>query len=146
MVGPQGMDLILFVAGEPGVPDDSMRDVNTSLVGRLGGSVISGWLSRATRPAPPPAEGAPLPSEESQPWHLPSDQIQCANLVFDIAKDAGRNVLLVDVNRPLGRQDLVNRWVGSDGVVPMLVRPGGGRLQGFNQFVPGTVRRFIRGR
>jgi hypothetical protein len=133
----------MFVAGEPGPPADPMRDVEGSMALRLTGSVIGGWISGVRRQGSPPSGASALPSSDDSPWHLPPQQIQCVNLVLDLAKRAGRRVTLIDVNRPAGNQNLVDRWVGSNGLVPMLVRSDGARLQGLDDFVPATVRRFI---
>ena len=146
MTAGGGTDLLLFVAGEPGPGADPMRDVETSMVRRMAGSVVGGWWSGAKRGASRSTDSSPLVSSDDQAWHLPPEQIQCVNLVSGIAQRVGKTVALVDVNRPAGRQDLVERWVGSDGVLPLLVRRDGARLQGIDEFIPRTVRRFIGGR
>ncbi len=145
MKATPGAELLMFVAGEPGQAFDPMQDVMSSMIERITGSAIIGWLKRAGAGESQSSEvtGAGLPQE--QPWHLPMQQIQCVNLVFDIARDLGRTMALIDVNRPTGYEDFVRRWVGADPVLPVLVRPDGSRLQGLEEFIPGKVRRFIRG-
>jgi len=101
--------------------------------------------------------GPPIPAtrigegERSDPsagrsWHLPPEQVDCINLVLQLARREGRDVTIVDVDRAEGRQDLIDRWVGADDSLPILVRPDGARLKGIEQFVPRKVRQFIRAR
>ncbi|MFZ0829757.1 MAG: hypothetical protein WCB18_09785 [Thermoplasmata archaeon] len=135
-------DLLLFVAGEPDPGGGSGLNVETSVVRRLAGAIIGvRWLgprvdSQSTGDAQPP----PL---DDRPWHLPSQQIQCVNLVSEIAHSLAKRVALVDVNRPAGRAPLIDYWVGSDSVLPLLVRLDGTRLEGIEQFTPKALRRFI---
>lgn len=144
MAGASSADFLLFVAGEPGPAVDRMQDVESSVARRMVGSALGAWWSRSVKGSGPSDTVSP-PSGNEAAWHLPPQQIQCANLVLDIAERLGKTVVLVDVNRPSGLEDLVHRWVGVNGVVPLLVRRDGARLQGFDEFVPGTVRRFIVG-
>ncbi|MGA7860848.1 MAG: hypothetical protein WCB19_03205 [Thermoplasmata archaeon] len=146
MAAAGGTDLLLFVAGEPGPGADSMRDVETSMVRRMAGSIVGGWWFGAKRGGSRSAGSSPPAHPDDQLWHLPPEQIGCANMVFDIAQRMGRTVALVDANRPAGHQDLVERWVGSDSLLPLLVRRDGARLEGVDEFIPRTVRRFIGGR
>jgi hypothetical protein len=145
MAAPGRTDLLLFVAGEPGPPADPMRDVTSSLM-RVTGSIVGDWWrgrkgNQSSPTASPQSEGV-----DSATWHLPPQQIQAVNLVFDIAHRMKRSVGLIDVNRPGIHQELVAWWVGPEGVLPLLVRPNGARLQGLEGFTPGKVRRFIQGR
>ena len=94
----------------------------------------------------PRAETAAPPSPtEGPPWHLPRPVIRYVNLVLESADRQGRTVTVVDVDRPEGRQDLVERWVGPADVMPILVRPDGARLSGIEQFTAPKVRKFLRG-
>jgi hypothetical protein len=141
--GTGGEPFLLFVGGEPGPGPESMRDVETSMGRRMLGSVVGNWW---TPRVPGPSQSgvaaqAPLPDD--LPWHLPPPQIQAANMVFEIADRFGRKVAVVDVNRPGQNQGLVDRWVGTSGILPLLVRSDGGRLEGIEEFVPKKVRRFI---
>lgn len=112
---------------------------------RMAGSALGGRWYRSVGKSSGTSETVSPPSGNEPVWHLPPQQIQCANLVLDIAEPLGKTVALVDVNRPSGLDNLVRRWVGANGVVPLLVRRDGARLQGLDEFVPGTVRRFIVG-
>lgn len=145
MAGASSADFLLFVAGEPGPAVDRMQDVESSMARRMVGSALGGWWSRTGGKGSGTSDTVSPPSGNEPAWHLPPQQIQCANLVLDIAERLGKTVALVDVNRPSGLEDLVHRWVGANGVVPLLVRRDGARLQGLDEFVPGTIRRFIVG-
>ncbi|MGC2289654.1 MAG: hypothetical protein WA688_07350 [Thermoplasmata archaeon] len=138
-------DFLLFVAGEPDSGIGSTRDTETSIVRRMAGTVVGGWWLGPDGGSSRPAADTQVPPNDGRPWHLPPQQIQCVNLVYEIADDLGRSVAVVDANRTAGRQDLVDRWVGADGLLPLLVRRDGARLQGIEEFVPARVRRFIRG-
>jgi hypothetical protein len=131
----------MFVAGEPGPGADPLQDVETSMARRMTGSVVGGWLSSRLGGN----SSGPAPAHEP-PWHLPMQQAQCVKLVLDISQSERRGVQIIDVNRPEGQERLVRQWVRPDRTLPMLVRPDGTVLQGLGEFVPGTVRRFIRGR
>jgi hypothetical protein len=137
-------DLLLFVAGAPGPGPETMKDV-TSRWKLLAGTVVVGWWSRARAGAPSGSDGTDADSSEALSWHLPAEQIHCVNLVAEIARDLGRSVTLVDVNRPMGAEDLIRRWAAADPVFPLLVRPDGRRLEGLDHFVPRELRRFVRG-
>jgi hypothetical protein len=67
-------------------------------------------------------------------------------MVLNFVERQHRSLLVVDVNAPGDHRDLVERWVGAEDVLPLLVRPDGRRLGGEENFVPGRVRRFIAGR
>jgi hypothetical protein len=70
----------------------------------------------------------------------------CLQIVLDAAKRQQREVLVVDVDRPGGQHDLVERCVGPEDVLPLLLRSDGARLEGQENFAPAKVRRFIAGR
>jgi len=137
-------DLLLFVAGEPGRGPEAMKDV-TSRWKLLAGTVVVGWWNRTRAGASSASDETGADSPEGLAWHLPVEQIHCVNLVAEIARDLGRSVTLVDVNRPMGAEELLRRWVAADAVFPLLVRPDGRRLEGLDHFVPGELRRFVRG-
>lgn len=50
---------------------------------------------------------------------------------------------VVDVHRPAGDHDLVERWVTRETPLPLLVSPNGGRLQGIESFVPSRLKHFL---
>ena len=139
-------DLLLFVAGEPdsGVP--SVRNASGSFAMRVGGALMPPGLFMKPAPGPSPApDHAKLAPTQERSLHLPPQQIYCVNTVLEAARREGRKVTVVDVDQPAGRQDLVDRWVGPDDVLPLLVRPDGARLEGDENFSPRKVRRFIDG-
>jgi hypothetical protein len=86
------------------------------------------------------------PSRAEHPWHLPREVIGCVNLVFEVARREGRTVAVVDVSHPGEHQELVDRWVGPDDPLPMLVRSDGAKLGGTDKFAPPILRQFVRRR
>ena len=146
MAAVGGPDFLLFVASEPGTGVDPFQDVETSMVRRMTGTVAGGWLTRiGGTGSASPGSGASRP-EEARPWTLPAPQAQCVRLVMDIAESVQRRVALIDVNNSAGHDDIVRKWVGTDGLLPLLVRPDGARIQGLGEFVPRAVRRFMLGK
>jgi hypothetical protein len=136
-------DLILFVAGEPFSGQDPMRDVQISIVRRTVNVMTGGsWLDNADH-RPRSRDDPPTRLGDERPWHLPPQQILCANLVLKTAQLRRRSVAVVDANRPAGFEDLVQRWVGPNDVLPLLVRPDGARLEGVEDFTSRKVRQFI---
>jgi hypothetical protein len=88
-------------------------------------------------------ESALPPSPKDRPAVLPRHQLHCMNTVLRIARSTGRSVTVVDVGRAAGRQHLVDRWVGTRDVLPLLVRPDGRRLEGAERFGAETIREFL---
>jgi hypothetical protein len=84
----------------------------------------------------------PLPE---RPALLPRHQRTCMNAVLRIARSAGRDVTVVDVDRAGGRQHLVDRWLHGPVRLPLLVRSDGQRLVGSEELVPDRLRPFISG-
>jgi hypothetical protein len=123
-----------------------MRDVETSILGRMTGSIVGNWWRGRSGSQSAPTGSSQAQGADSTPWHLPPQQIQVVNLVFDIARRLKKSVGLIDVNRPANHQELVDWWVGPEGILPLLVRSDGARLQGMEGFSPGRVRQFIEGR
>jgi hypothetical protein len=137
-------DLILFVAGEPDSGVGSLQDSGASFFGRLGGGFAPATMYLGMHEKAAPVGETPPPSTAQQrAWHLPPGQVDCVNMVLDLAERAGRKVTVIDVNRPLEHEELVHRWVRSDDLLPMLVRSDGPRLMGLEKFVPRKVRQFI---
>ena len=66
-------------------------------------------------------------------------------MVLDIAKKHNLSVKVIDVNNPGADDGLVRRHVGSDGVLPLLVRPDGARLERGASFVPEIIDKFLVG-
>lgn len=144
MVAAAGVDLVLFVAGEPDSGAPSPRDTTISMGSRVFGTIVplSLVMKSGQRPSYSPDSAEP-PSPRA--WRLPPQQIHCVNRVLHIARREGRTVTVVDVDRAAARQDLVDRWVGADDVLPLLVRPDGARLEGLENFGARSLRRFIHG-
>lgn len=147
-----GVDLVLFVTGEPDPGLPSTRDVTLSVGDRIWGSFVplGLMLKSPTGPLIKPGQGPPYSAESALPpepkgdsWRLPPQQIQCVNAVVDLARRERRTLTIVDVDRAGARQPLVDRWVGSDDILPILVRPDGARLEGLENFGPRQLRRFI---
>jgi hypothetical protein len=136
-------DLILFVAGEPDSGVNDLHGGKTSSSGRLLGSVFPvGLLPKDSKSAPMAAGSGPTPTATAE-RSFPPAQVYCANVVLEVAERLARQVTVVDVNRVVGNQALVDRWVGPDDLLPILVRPDGSRLVGVDMFSPRTVRRFL---
>lgn len=144
MVREPPLDLLLFIAGEPGSEVGSMQNVQSSLGLRLlsVAAPIGRWTGRGDY-GPKESEYQHPPLTEIRPWHIPAPQIQCADLVFARADKLRKVVGVVDVNRPQGHDALVARWVGPDDVLPVLVRPDGQSLRGVESFTPARLRSFI---
>jgi hypothetical protein len=137
MSTPPPPGLLLFVSGEPGPPEDLSEGVVTSFWARLVGTVIpANWRTHGTQAPPRPPPGPD--------WHVPRAEIMSVNLVFEVVREAGRTVTLVNVNQPSDHQPLVARWIGPDDILPVLVRPDGARLAGIEEFEPGAVRKFLQ--
>ena len=83
------------------------------------------------------------PAPDERPWHFPVEQRTCIRLVDELAESLGRTVMVIDVNWPEFHTDLVERWVGPNTLLPLLVAPDGRRLEGLESFVPSIVRRFL---
>lgn len=144
MAGDLPSDAVLFVAGEPDVGLDDLSTGERSVFRRAAGFVAGGALVATSAEvrgwkAARQGEGSGPPE-----WHLPPVQNQCAELVRSIAEQLGRTLRVVDVNRPSGYRDLVERWVGPNDLLPLLVRSDGSRLEGEERFVPRQVRRFLQ--
>jgi len=133
-------DLLLFVSGEPGPEENLSRDVMSSIGARIAGTVISSAALRRGGGAAPPTRS---PADSADVWHVPRAEVSTVNLVIELARKAGREVTLVNVNGR-GDQSLSQRWVSVQDVLPVLVRPDGERLVGLEQFGPGSLQRFLQ--
>ncbi|MGA8710131.1 MAG: hypothetical protein WB786_02740 [Thermoplasmata archaeon] len=144
MASAVGDDLLLFVAGEPDSGANSIRLGGVGLLLRWTAMIVpgSGRLGPGGVPTPGSSFQQP-PLTDARPWHLPSQQLICVNMVLEAAEHAGRAVTIVDVDRSGDQQDLVQRWFGPQDVIPLLVRPDGTRIMGVENFSPGKVRRFV---
>jgi hypothetical protein len=139
-------DLILFVGGEPDPGIPSIRDSTVRFSTRVLAGIFPipvaklAFVGRSTK-----SPGSASPPSGELPWRLPSEQIHCVNTVVEVAYREGKTVTLVDTAHPAGRRALVDRWVGSDRVLPVLVRSDGALLEGIEKFGARRVRQFIRG-
>jgi len=141
--------LVLFVAGEPEMAP-SVNDSGAGLLPRLAGSFLVGpaILAKSLRPgadeeSPDRRAWEPPPPSDYRHWHLPPSQAACLDVVLEAARRARRPLLVVDVDRPGDQREMVERFVGSEDVLPLLVRPDGARLVGQEHFAPAVVRKFI---
>lgn len=88
----------------------------------------------AAGPGPPPQIG--LPPQESQ----------CLALVLDLARRMRTPVRVIDASRELVPRDILEDGRGEPRFFPVLVRSDGARLSGEEEFLPGRVKRFLKGR
>jgi hypothetical protein len=147
MAAAGGLDFLLFITGGGSADLDPLRDVETSIGPRLMGMVAPiQWVARPTGSGTKSTPTDGTPPAEGLPRHLPMPEGQCVEMVLEIARKEGRRVTVIDVDRAGERQPLVNRWVGENDVLPLLIRPDGARLEGLEEFLPARVRRFILGR
>jgi hypothetical protein len=141
--------LVLFVAGEPQTSPD-IRQTTAGMGERIAGLMIpgAGAAFKDLRFGHP--ENRPRTNDLEQPpssgqphWHLPPSQVACLDMVMDAAERKRIGVLVVDVDRPGMFQDLVERYVRPNDVLPLLVRSDGARLGGEESFTAARVRKFI---
>ncbi len=128
---------LLFVAGEPDRGDEAPRSPPSRSI--LAGLVVPPILIAREDDARRAARAS-----KGASWRLPGEQSRCVRLALELARDLGRSVRIVDVNTPEAPRELVERFVGSQAILPILVAPDGRRLEGTESFVPGTLRRFLR--
>jgi len=126
-VGAAPKVFLLFAGGEPNRGDD--------------GRAIASGLKRQTLIFPTVTPNPP--SQATPPWEFPVEQRSCIKLVTEMAEPTGDRVRVIDVNSPGTDRRLVDRWAGSDSLLPVLVAPSGRRLEGLDAFVPGRLRRFL---
>jgi hypothetical protein len=138
---PAKPDLLLFVAGEPDMGRSHYVPLNVGM--RLIGSIFPVTLLLGSRQ---PSSAGSTPGDElaESPLYLPPDQVQCVNIVLEEAVLVHRYVTIVDVNLSSTPSDFVARYVGPDEIYPILVRPDGQRLEGFESFDVKRVRHFLR--
>jgi hypothetical protein len=125
MAAGRASDLLLFVTGASAAPS-------------LGPAVKAGQ-------GPSYSAESAMPTAVLAEGHLPRRQVRCVNTVLRVARREGCRVTVVDVAHAAGRQGLVDRWVGVNDELPILVRPDGRRLCGCARIDPRTVRELILG-
>jgi hypothetical protein len=146
MAGTRGNALILFVAGEPDTGLNPLKDVQSPYIRLFMGAGLPNWKKKREQSAEADSLVGLEPAEGGQPeLRIPADQVGCIRDVARIARAEGTTVRIVDVNRAELNQALVDRWVGPNDVLPVLVRADGAKLVGAEQFVPRKIQRFIRG-
>jgi len=134
--GPSPGTVVLFLGSDP------------ALAERLAARPATyAWMARFFVPPNLLLDRAARATSAStdEPGPFPSDQVMCAQTVVDCARKNGRSLQLVDVNRPGEARELVQRYVTSQDVLPILVRADGARLVGAESFDVRTVRTFLAG-
>jgi hypothetical protein len=134
-VGASGLGgFFLFAGGEPDRGDDGRR-------------ILKHFPRMRAFSILPPEQtekrfAAGLKSEP-EPWEFPLEIRGCVELVIEIARQLGKSVTVVDVNRPGAQEGNVARLVHEGDLMPMLVAPSGARLEGLAEFTPGVVKKFL---
>ena len=125
--------MLLFVAGAPDPGDERPRPM--PFWSRMMSGVAPGY----------PFAPSGLREGEVEPgaWHLPGDMQIAVDTVHEEATRRHLSVRVIDVNRPGPDRELVEKYVGSEDLLPLLVRSDNGRLDGLENFTPGAVRRFL---
>jgi hypothetical protein len=129
--------LLLFVGGDPRLAD-SLGAFPRSFPRILGFVVPPTLLMGSGRGAPPRAAEAP--------WLIPSDQLMASERLSEALRGSHRTVKVVDVNQPGEDRALVERYLTSSDVLPVLVRADGARLEGANAFTRSNLRAFLGAR
>jgi hypothetical protein len=147
MGGTETSGPVLFVAGEPDLGIRPLKDVQSPLTRMFIGSGLPGWRREQDQvDASNRLIALRAAADGSGDFIVPADQAECVREVGRIAEEERTTVTVVDVNRPGNGQALVDKWVDSNDVFPLLVRSDGAKLVGADQFVTGKIRRFLRGR
>ncbi len=141
MPGPEPGGLVLFVASVPRTGTDELDNPGLSATGRLVGFFGGGWYQAGVWQRAKVAKDAELQADESR--RLPADQIRIANEVTEVADAWGMAVTVIDVNHPIGWEDVIRSSVGSDETLPVLLAADGSRLVGTESFGPDSLRMFV---
>ena len=153
-------ELLLFVSGEPGPGED--LPLHFPLSTRVASFIVPPILYLGTTPLgalldnPRPSERRRTSESESatsrrsvadpeDAWHIPRGTIPSVVLVLDIAKSKGWDLTIVNANASGKAQELVDRWLAPEDLLPVLVRPDGERPVRLEMYTPGNVRRFLTG-
>lgn len=134
MSAPPPGSLLLFVAGDPDLAERLTRFPRQ--LNRMAAFMIPPGLLIGRGPRTPPPDPA-------APWLIPADQMMCVDRLAEAVQGTGRTVKVVDVNRPGDDRPFVERWVGPQDVLPILIRPDGARMEGAESFSPGALRKFL---
>jgi hypothetical protein len=149
---PELPRLLMFVSGQP--EPDGQEEVSQMVRNARRGIIVPTMLlflpktpANGASPSSGP-DGAPPPVPLDHPRNraFAPEQIACVEMVNAAAEAEHERVAVIDVNQPGDHTDLVAQWVGADDILPILVRPDGGRLVGAEQFTPRAVRRFLSSR
>jgi len=124
---------LLFAGGEPDRRDDGMAIVSNLHRARVFVQI-----------PPKRREEGPLLDANGRPrWHFRTEQGSAVRLAVEIAKAMGKEVRVIDVNRPATEGDPVDRYVTAETHLPVLISPDGRRLEGLESFVPSRLKRFL---
>jgi hypothetical protein len=140
MTGAETFDLLLFVAGEPDNGTGHYEPL--SIAARLFSAAVPMQLFFAFDPRQTPRPGGS--NTDDLPWRLPPDQVRVVNDVLEEAVLQDRKVTVVDVNRSAPSAEFVRTWVTADEIYPILIRPDGQRLEGFENFDSKSLHQFLR--
>jgi len=123
----------MFVAGAPDPGED--KPLGVGFWGRLATFVLPATIWEPNGLThPPPEPGA---------WHLPGEMLMSIEIVEREAARLHLPVRIIDVNHSGTDRPLVDRYVGPDDLLPLVVRSDSGRLDGFESITPGAVRQFL---
>lgn len=139
MDGTAPKEFVIYVRSQPLEAHADLPVYTRSPVRRLFGSALTGGFFPGSDPAPP--ENATHPGVG-----LPRGEAQCLRLVLDLARRTETIVRVVDVSNELVPRDIVETASGEPRFFPILVRPDGMQLAGEEDFIPGRVRKFLKGR
>lgn len=131
--GADGASFLLFVAGMPLSDAWPGGQSYHFSVGFKGGQPIGATSWGGVEPG------------DLFPDQTYGEQAREGRLVLEIAKALGCRIQVINVNNPREDRALAAKYVGPDDELPLLVRSDGARLSGDEEFVPGTVRRFLSG-
>jgi hypothetical protein len=137
MSTPREPDLLMFVAGEP----DNLANHLYPTFG-VGARLASAFVPLLLVTSAMDRERT-IASTIKDAWHLPADQVHCVNWVLEAALEDHRYVTIVDVNKGDAPVEFVRQWVGPDEIYPILIRPDGRRLEGFENFDPRALKGFL---
>jgi hypothetical protein len=136
MQGPGLRRVLLLLSGDSALAE---RRANfPPAVSGLARAVIPGALFFGS----PPRR---VRAGEEDPRRFPSDQVICAERVVEAAERLSIEVEIVDINTRGLDREVVDRYVGRNDVLPVLVRADGQRLVGAESFGPAAVRDFLFG-
>lgn len=126
-----GASFVLFVAGVPREYADPSSGYVMFSTHSMGGAP----LGAVTIGGPEAADLAP--------GQIYGEGGRVGRMVVDLARRHRIAVKVVDVDAPGVDQRLLERYVGEDPDLPILLRADGARIEGDEAFVPEVVERFL---